>query len=184
MKNIKLITAEAWLTGGLALLGILGVAFMSRLVAEPKVLFGRSLTAIEPSLFPALILGSMAVLASLLLYLLRGSLLAEESKTFEKGALLRVIMLFAVMVFYALTMAPFGFFISSALSMAAVAWIAGNRSILQICAVSVFSPIGLYLISTRGLAVSLPELSSIEFFYARIIEASSAAVSGPVGLAQ
>ncbi|NNE80659.1 MAG: tripartite tricarboxylate transporter TctB family protein [Silicimonas sp.] len=170
MKIIKNITAEAWLAGGLALLGILGLAFMSFLVAEPKVLFGRSLTAIPPSLFPSLVLGAMAIMACLLLYSLRRSLLAEHSKTFEDGALGRIVLLFGVMFFYALTMAPLGFLISSALSMAAVACISGNRSILQICAVSVICPIGLYLVSTRGLAVSLPELSSIEFFYARIFE--------------
>ena len=170
VKHIKYITAETWLAAGLALLGILGLVFLAQLVAEPKVLFGRSLTAIPPTLFPSLVLGAMAVLAVALLYSLRGTLLAEHSKTFEDGALPRVVMLFAVMLFYALTMAPFGFFISSALSMAAIAWIAGNRSILQIIAVSVICPIGLYLVSTRGLAVSLPELSSIEFFYARIFD--------------
>ena len=170
MKLIKNITAEAWLAGGLALLGILGLAFMSQLVAAPKILFGRSLTAIPPSLFPSLVLGAMAILAVMLLYSLRGSLTAKHSKTFENGALHRVVVLFAVMLFYALTMAPLGFFISSALSMAAVAWIAGNRSFLQVCAVSIICPIGLYLVSTRGLAVSLPELSSIEFLYARAID--------------
>lgn len=169
VKNIKYITAEAWLAAGLALLGILGLIFMPQLVAAPKLLFGRSLTAIPPSLFPKLVLGAMAILASMLLYSLRGSLLAEESKTFEEGALRRVVALFAVMIFYALTMAPLGFFISSALSMAAIAWLAGNRSIPQIIAVSVICPIGLYIVSTRGLAVSLPELSSIEFAYARAI---------------
>jgi len=170
VKRIKLITAEAWLAGGLALLGILGLVFLSQLVAEPKVLFGRSLTAIPPTLFPSLVLGAMAVLAVALIHSLRGTLFAEHSKTFEDGTLPRVVMLFAVMLFYALTMAPFGFFISSALSMAAIAWIAGNRSILQIIAVSVICPICLYLVSTRGLAVSLPELSSIEFFYARFFD--------------
>ena len=170
MKVLKSITAEAWLTGGLALVGILGLVFISFLVAEPKVLFGRSLTAIPPALFPKLVLGSLGVLACALIYSLRGSLLASESTSLEEGALLRVVMLFAVMLFYALSMAPLGFFISSALSMAAVAWLAGNRSILQICVVSVVSPVGLYLVSTRGLAVSLPELSSIEFFYERIFE--------------
>ena len=127
----------------LALLGILGLAFLPKLVAAPKVLFGRSLTAIAPSLFPSLVLGAMAILACLLLYSLRGSIRSKESKTFEKGALHRVVLLFAVMLFYALTMAPLGFLISSALSMAAVAWIAGNRSVLQICAVSVVCPVGL-----------------------------------------
>lgn len=170
MNRIKFITAEAWLAGALAVLGILGVVFMSQLVAAPKVLFGRSLTAIPPSLFPGLVLGAMAILASALIYSLRKSLFAEESKTFEDGALPRVLMLFGIMFFYALTMAPFGFFISSALTMAAVGWLAGNRSILQIILVAVVAPVALYLVTTRGLAVSLPELSSIEFFYARVLD--------------
>lgn len=173
MKLIKDITAEAWLTVGLVLLGVLGLVFMAQLVAEPKVLFGRSLTAIAPSLFPSLVLGAMAVLGAMLLFSLRKTLVSEHSKTFEDGALLRVVLLFAVMFFYALAMKPLGFFISSALSMAAVAWLAGNRSILQICAVSVIGPIALYLVSTRGLAVSLPELSAIEFLYARIFDSST-----------
>ena len=170
MKLIKQITAEAWLTGGLALLGILGTVFMSFLVAAPKVLFGRSLTAIPPSLFPTLVLVTLGVLACLLLYSLRKTLLSEVSKSFEEGAAVRVVLLFAVMLFYALCMAPIGFFLSSALSMAVVAWLAGNRSIPQIVVVSLFSPIALYLVATRGLAVSLPELSSIEFLYARIFD--------------
>ena len=170
VKLLRSVTAEAWLAAGLALLGIFGLVFLSQLVAEPKVLFGRSLTAIPPTLFPSLVLGAMAVLGVALFYSLRETLIAKHSRTFEDGALPRVVMLFAVMLFYALTMAPFGFLISSALSMAAIAWIAGNRSVLQIVLVSVFGPIGLYLVSTRGLAVSLPELSSIEFFYARIFD--------------
>jgi len=174
VKIVKDFSAEAWLTGVLALLGVLGLVFMSQLVAEPKVLFGRSLTAIPPSLFPGMVLGAMAVLSCVLLFALRASLLNKDHKAFEEGALLRVVLLFGVMLFYALTMSKLGFFISSAISMAVVAWLAGNRSILQICAVSVISPIALYLISTRGLAVSLPELSSIEFFYARLFEAANA----------
>lgn len=181
MKIIRFITAEAWLAGGLALLGIFGIVFMPLLVAPPKLLFGRSLTAIPPSLFPALVLGALAILACLLLYLLRGSLLATQSKTFEEGTLRRVVMLFAVLFFYALTMASLGFFISSSLSMAAVAWIAGNRSILQICAASIICPVALYLVATRGLAVSLPELSAIEFFYAWVFDQSNAVLVNAEG---
>ena len=179
MRKLKHITAEAWLAGGLTLLGVLGLLFMSKLVAEPKVLFGRSLTAIPPSLFPSLVLGFMAILAVALLYSLRTSIFSSESKTFAEGALGRVVLLFAVMFVYALTMVPLGFFISSALSLAAVAWIAGNRSILQICVVSIVSPIGLYLVSTRGLAVSLPELSSIEFLYARVFDLFAGGEASP-----
>ena len=143
---------------------------MSSLVAAPKVLFGRSLSAIPPSLFPMLVLVALALLAGWLLFSLRGSLFSQVSKTFEEGAIGRVVSLFAVMLFYALCMSPIGFFLSSAVSMVAVAWLAGNRSIVQIVAVSILSPIALYLVATRGLAVSLPELSSIEFFYARIFD--------------
>lgn len=170
MKHIRNITAEAWLAAGLAMLGILGFLFMSHLVAPPKVLFGRSLTAITPTLFPSIVLGTLAVLASTLVYTLRRSLFSEISQTFDEGAIGRVVLFFLVMLFYALCMAPLGFLISSALAMAAVSWLAGNRSVPQIIAVSVISPIVLYIISTRGLAVSLPELSSIEFFYARIFD--------------
>lgn len=184
MKHIKFITAEAWLTGALALLGVFGLVFMSYLVAPPKVLFGRSLTAIAPSLFPTLVLAALAILSGLLLFSLRGTMLALHSKTFEDGALGRVVMLFAVMLFYALTMAPIGFFISSVLSMIAVAWIAGNRSIPQIIVVSVLSPIALYLVSTRGLAVSLPELSVIEFFYAAVFDPAAELFGAAEGPAQ
>lgn len=178
VKFVKQMTAEAWLTCALALLGIFGLLFMSFLVAEPKVLFGRSLTAIAPSLFPSLVLGALAVLAVLLLFSLRGTLLSRESTTFEDGALGRVVMLFGVMLFYALAMAPLGFLISSVMAMIAIGWLAGNRSLFQIIIVALISPVALYLVATRGLAVSLPELSSIEFLYARAIDASSALFSG------
>ena len=184
MKVLKHITAEAWLAGFLALLGILGLVFMSSLVAAPKVLFGRSLTAIPPSLFPSLVLAGLAILACMLLFALRRTLIADESKTFEEGAFFRVVMLFAIMIFYALAMSPFGFFISSVISLVGVAWLAGNRSILQICVVAVVSPIALYLVATRGLAVSLPELSAIEFFYARVFEAFGGFMSGSEGATQ
>ena len=179
MKTIKSITAEAWLTGAFALIGVLGILFMSDLVAKPKALLGRTLTAIEPSLFPLLVLGALALLACGLLFTLRGSLLAKQSNTFDEGAVYRVVALFAVMFFYALTMAKIGFFISTLMSLAAIAWIAGNRSLSEISAVSIISPIALYLVATRGLAVSLPELSSIEFLYARILNATSAVITDP-----
>lgn len=173
VNYIKSITAEAWLTIGLAILGVLGLAFMSQLVAPPKVLFGRSLTAIPPSLFPSLVLGALAVLASLLLYSKRDVVFARPSKSFDDGGLWRVVVLFVVMFFYAFTLAPLGFFISSALSMAAVAWLAGNRSVPQIIAVSLISPIALYLVATRGLAVSLPELDAIELVYAQVFDGAA-----------
>lgn len=169
MKVLKSLTAEAWLTLGLLVLGIGGLALMPVLVAEPKALFGRALSAIPPSLFPGLVLASMALLAAGHLFTIRKRLTSAASQSFEEGALGRVVLLFAVMFFYALAMDPLGFFLSSALALAAISWISGNRAVLQIAAVSVIGPIALYLVATRGLAVALPELSAIEFLYARIL---------------
>ena len=154
----------------LCALSVLSVLFMSQLVAPPKVLFGRSLTAISPTMFPYLILTALAALNALYLYhcknrpdgFLHEPTLNNDSRT--KGALF-----FAIMLFYSLTMVPFGFFISSALSLAMATILVGNRSVIQIVLVSIVPPVVLYLGATRLLAVALPELSPIEFFYAYVL---------------
>ncbi|MEM7775739.1 MAG: tripartite tricarboxylate transporter TctB family protein [Pseudomonadota bacterium] len=161
---------EVVVAGTLLILSCLSILFMSHLVAAPKVLFGRSLTAIAPSLFPYLILTSLAVLNAV--FLLQCSLRPEkiwlegsgESNGWKRGALL-----FGVMLFYALTMTVFGFFISSALSLAMMSMLVGNRSPVGIVLTAVVPPILLYLVATRVLAVSLPELSEIEFFIAGVL---------------
>lgn len=159
------ISAEAWLTGALLLLAVLCLAFMSFLVAEPKLLFGRSLNAIKPTLFPTIVLAALALLSAGFLFARRKSLLHIATSGEEHDVVL-ALKFFAVLIFYALTMAPFGFLISSALSLSAVSLLAGNRSLWQILAISLVSPVALYLVATRALAVSLPELSFIEFAYA------------------
>jgi len=46
----------------------------------------------------------------------------------------------------------------------------GNRHWVQIALLAVIAPVCLYLIATRGMLVSLPELNAIELFYAQLIE--------------
>lgn len=164
MQYLKTITAEVWLAGMLTPVGDFGFLFLSQIVAEPEVPFGRSLTAVSPSLFWSLVLGGLAILGLWLLGSLLGRMTSDLSRSFEEGALGRVVLLFC-----ALTMDRIGFFLSSFLSMVVLAWMAGNRSIPQFLAVSVLAPIGLYVISTRGFAVSLPELSAIKFLCARVL---------------
>lgn len=154
----------------LLLLSTLGLIFMGVLVAPPKILFGRSLTAIPPSLFPALVLGGLAVLSAILLIQrMRRPEGIRIPRAQQNSGQRRAVWLFAIMTVYALTMGPVGFLISSALSMAVIAFLIGNRSLAQIGLVSTLSPVVLYLIATRLLAVSLPELSAIEFAYARLL---------------
>jgi putative tricarboxylic transport membrane protein len=163
------LTPELAVVAVLMVLSALSVVFIGALVAPPKILMGRSLTAIPPNLFPLIVLSLLAVLcASYLFWRSRNADVGEVGgfnfQGWDRGAAL-----FGLMLLYALTMEPFGFLISSAMSLALISWLAGNRTIWQVIALSLIGPPTLYLLATRVLAVSLPELSTIEFAYSRLL---------------
>lgn len=161
-------TPESYFTIGCLVLSVLGLIFMGSLVAAPKLLFGRSLTAIPPSMFPNIIIGALAVL-SLVLVLLLSRVPADPRTQGGIPGWRRGAVFFGIMTFYALAMTPFGFFASSAISLIAISLLTGNRVIWQIVSLAVLAPSLLYLAATRLLAVSLPELNAVELFYARLL---------------
>ncbi len=165
-----MVDADIVLGGLMFVFSCLGLVFIGSLVAEPKVLLGRSLTAITPALFPSLVLAGLALLSALFLAraVRRSANMATEDGM-ERPSLRSGLLLFAIMMFYALAMKPLGFLLSTMLALAAISFLVGNRSPLQIGLVSIASPILLYLLATRALAVSLPELSAIEFAYSRLL---------------
>lgn len=150
-------------------LGALGYVFLGSLVAPPKVLLGRSLTAIPPSLFPSIVLSLLFVLCAIQLVIsFRAASASDEVDRivgWRRGAVF-----FGIMTVYALVMVHLGFIISSALAIAALSLYIGNRSIVQIVLVAVIAPILLYLAATRLLAVSLPELNAIQLAIAQVFE--------------
>ncbi|MGI9435273.1 MAG: tripartite tricarboxylate transporter TctB family protein [Geminicoccaceae bacterium] len=168
-----MIEADIVLGGLLLVLSCLGLVFLGSLVAEPKVLLGRSLTAITPALFPSFVLSGLALLSALFLGRRILTIRRSPNTGVEGGAELDRhrpgFLLFAIMIFYALAMKPFGFLLATVPALALVSYLVGNRSPLQIGLVSIVSPILLYLVATRLLAVSLPELSMIEFAYSRLL---------------
>lgn len=163
---MKKYAPEVYFTATILLVAALALAFIGSLVAEPKALFGRALSAIPPTLFPTLVLAALVILAALLLVLLLRNPTTIYNLTglegWRRGALF-----FGIMTVYALSMAPFGFLISTAIATVLMSLLTGNRSIWQIAVLSVGGPVLLYLAATRLLAVSLPELNTIELFYAR-----------------
>jgi len=162
-------TPEVVVLAALLVLSLLGLVFMDALVAAPKLLFGRALSDLAPSLFPSIILSLLALLCALLLFLI-----AMEGGHKDQGALSnrewrRGIGFFGIMILYALTMQPFGFVTSSALAIALMSWQMGSRSVVQTVLLSLVAPVALYLAATRLLAVSLPELNAIELAIARVL---------------
>lgn len=169
MKRVFRITPESVVLGLLLIFSLLGLIFMDSLVAAPKLLFGRSLSSLAPSMFPAIILALLALLCAVALVQVVRSGDAETVSGPNGREWLRGIVFFVLMTGYALTMEPLGFLLSSALAIAFSSVLMGNRSALQIAILSFAAPILLYLAATRLLAVSLPELNMVELAYARLL---------------
>ena len=170
MKRFTLrATPESVLLTVLLVLSLLGLYFIDALVAAPKLLFGRSLSALAPSLFPSIILTLLAVLCAVILLLLNQQGGHENERGLSHGEWRRGIVFFGITTLYALTMQPFGFLISSATAVALLSWQMGNRSWVQTALLSLPGPVLLYLAAPRLLAVSLPELNVIELAYARLL---------------
>ncbi|NKB53342.1 MAG: hypothetical protein GKR97_14150 [Rhizobiaceae bacterium] len=155
----------------LLIVSSLALVFLGSLVEPPKLLFGRALTAITPSLFPMIILAALAAMCAILLFVIRtkGAETANAGDTLAQSEWQRGLVFFSIMIGYALMMTPFGFLISSAIAMIAMSLLMGTRSVLQIFCVAGLGPVALYLAAARLLAVSLPELNTIEIFYARLL---------------
>ena len=176
------------ISGAIALAAILA---MPVLVASPKLLFGRSLSAIAPSLFPYVTL-FLIVLLSVALCIITlintrlkhtrtatNSVIASElvtpdaiqtSDARQDGDWVSQALFFLLLVGYGLLLKPIGFFLSSCIVITLASLLLGNRHWVQIGLLAVLAPICLYLIATRGMLVSLPELNTIELLYSQVIE--------------
>lgn len=173
-RKFPFLTPEILTLNALMIASVLSLIFMNSLVAAPKVLFGRSLSAIAPSLFPTIVLVLLAVMCAAALVVVRTRITSTLTGERLSGAeWLRAVTLFGILTLYALTMLPFGFLISTAMAITLISLQMGARSVIQIGLVSVIGPVSLYLAATRLLAVSLPELNAIELFYANLLSPSA-----------
>ena len=168
--EFKTLSIERWFLLVFCVLAATAVAFMGQIVEPPKVLLGQMLTAITPSLFPNITLSVLAVLSGGMFLFMKSNEAEEDAgATTDLPAVWRGVQLFLCMMFYALAMEPIGFFLSSFNTIILVSLLTGNRSVLQIAILAAIGPFALYLMATRLLAVSLPELNAIELFYAQIL---------------
>ncbi len=168
-RRFALLSPEVLTLNALMVASVLSLIFMNSLVAEPKALFGRSLSAIPPSLFPTIVLGLMALMCAGALLLIRNRYTDLPTAGMNRSEWLRAVIFFGIMILYGLTMEPFGFLISTAIALTLISLQMGTRSPIQIAFVAIVGPVCLYLAATRLLAVALPELNAIELFYARLL---------------
>jgi putative tricarboxylic transport membrane protein len=178
---MKIHRKEMLFTAVTGLIAAAAIITLPYLVAAPKLLFGRSLSAIEPALFPYITLGLIVALSIILLVLNWRSAAAsiemsaqEDADGEDDTAWLKTSLFFILLICYGLLLKPAGFLISSFLAISITSVMLGNRNWPQIIVIAVVAPACLYLLATRAMLVSLPELNQIELWYARVFDWVSA----------
>jgi len=126
-------------------------------IEKPRLLMGRSLSGLTPSLFPRLSIVGLFILS--VCYLVFSPKMEEENlfKELKAKSLVRVLVTVAVFVVYALLFEPLGFILSSALMVCFLTLYYGNRNIFIMLLVVAGAPLAIYFIFTHILQVSLPE---------------------------
>lgn len=162
-------TAETYSLIVILVAAVLSLIFLGSLVATPRALFGQSLSAIAPSLFPSIVLTILSALCIATLILFKADPTEQVEERLNREQWQRALVFFGIMILYGLTMVPLGFLISTAIATTLISLQMGSRSVWQIGGVSLVGPVLLYLAATRLLAVSLPELNAIEIAYSRLL---------------
>jgi putative tricarboxylic transport membrane protein len=141
----------------LFVLAALLLASVASQVAPPRMLFGRRLAALDPGLYPRLVLGAMLLLA--LWYFLLCFRLREANllKDVGAGGFLNVGITAACMLAYAFALPRLGFVASGAALIAMLTVFLGNRNHILTALVALLVPLAIYLGLTRLMLVSLPE---------------------------
>lgn len=126
-------------------------------IEKPKLFMGRSLTNLEPSLFPRVSIIALFVLS--VWYLTHSFQLKEENcfKELNRSSSVRVLVTYIVFALYAVLLELLGFIASSALMVCFLMYYYGNRNLIIFLTVFISAPLAIYYIFTRILKVSLPE---------------------------
>ena len=126
-------------------------------IAKPKLVMGRALMGLKPTLFPRLATFGAIVIS--VWYLAISFRISEKNlfKEVGRNTYFKVFASLIVFIVYALLFEPLGFVLSSFLMAGALSTYYGNRNILIGLVVSVGVPIGIYYVFTKLLTVSLPE---------------------------
>jgi len=126
-------------------------------VGKPESLFGRALSALKPTFFPRVVLGTLFILA--VWYLLVAGRLHELNlfRTVGRRAYFNVGVTIGCIVAYAFLLPTLGYVASGIALTLVLTVFYGNRNHLLTVAVSVLVPVAIYYGATRLLQVSLPE---------------------------
>lgn len=127
-------------------------------IETPLIVFGQSLNALDPALFPRIVAAGFLVLG--IWYFFKSFKIEETNglRTLDGDGYVNVGVSLAAFGAYALLMEPLGFVPSSAMLVAGLAVFYGVRDLALVLAVSIGVPTTVFFVFTRGLKVFLPEI--------------------------
>ena len=167
--------ADVTFSAVVLVLAVLALLFGGWLIAEPPIPLGPDILAMSPSVFPTLVLAG-TVLVSFLFLLTQaraGTLWKPPGSTEDRagyGELYRQGLFVVITVTCALLLTSLGFLTTMFLLMTSTSILVGNRSPLQILALSVVLPLCFYVAVTHVLRTELPEADIGERTLAPVIQ--------------
>ena len=125
-------------------------------VEKPAIVFGQSLNALDPTLFPRIIAIFLLGLGGWLFFESFNIRERNGFRDLNREAYVNVGVSIGAFTLYALMMEPIGFILSSILLIFGLSIFYGVRNLLLIGAVSILVPVAIYFVFTRMLQVFLP----------------------------
>jgi hypothetical protein len=146
---------------GFVVLAVLMFLVIPTQIETPLVIFGQSLNALDPKLFPRIVATGFLILGGV--YVFQSLSMTDENglTKLDREAVVNVSVSVAAFAAYAALMEPLGFIPSSALLIGGLSVFYGLRNIALILAISLGVPTLMFYIFTRLLKVYLPEIPEL-----------------------
>lgn len=127
-------------------------------IEKPMIIFGQSLNALDPKLFPSIV--ALAFMGLGAWGFIESFSMTERNELAElnREAAWNVGVTVGALIAYALLMVPLGFVPSSTIMVAGLSFFYGVRNLPLIAAISLGIPVFIYVVFSKGLKVFLPEI--------------------------
>jgi putative tricarboxylic transport membrane protein len=146
---------------GFVVLAVLLFLVIPTQIETPLVIFGQSLNALDPKLFPRIVAAGFLILGCVYVFISPSMTDENGLAKLNREAVLNVSVSVAAFAAYAWLMEPLGFIPSSALLIGGLSIFYGLRNIAHTQAISLGIPTLMYFVFTRALKVFLPEIPEL-----------------------
>jgi putative tricarboxylic transport membrane protein len=126
-------------------------------IDKPKMVFGRNLMDMKPTLFPAI--AALCLAAMCVLSIINSYIEPEENpfKDMNWSSFRKIAGLVGILYVFALMFEPIGFLISGIIIVGFTSFYLGNRSPIMIAILAFGVPSTVYFVFIKLLKISLPE---------------------------